>query len=587
MTQKHKRIIDLRKIDTNEAQGLERMIVREDPFYLIENGLLKIKTKHGEFIPLKLNFTQQYVLNIIKKAWIEGKAIRLLILKARQEGISTESEAIIYSIISTQPNRNGVIVADDDDGANYLFEMSKTYHDASEDHLKPILKRSNRKELVFKAIRSAIYVQTANKPNSVRKYTYQIAHLSEFALFPYPNELMTALNQTVPNLPKTIIIIETTAKGKKKIDNEIRGKVGNGSRYFYDEWKKAKAGETDWIAVFIPWFWHEEYTTPIYEDGERIALENSLDDEEKNLLKTLNLRTGRTVSLEQIKWRRWCIKNNCGGDVENFHQEYPSTDEEAFIIGGNPYFDVKTLREMRTYCINPKTGDLQWEYDRIVFRNKGVGNFKIIEDPVPYENYIIGADVAAGINGGDYSVIEVLNARTLMEVAQWRGWISPELFGYELNKVGLYYNKALVGCEVNQHGLTSLIALKNLNYPNIYFKQSFQHGEPKSTGQIGWLTNTLTKSLMCESLAQLIRDKSLRILLEDTIDELLDFGQNLEAMSRRDDIVISLAIAVELWKLHPYLRKQKEKEDYIPMFYQNRSNNLSNIKKGGRCGYGG
>ena len=42
-------------------------------------------------------------------------------------------------------------------------------------------------------------------------------------------------------------------------------------------------------------------------------------------------------------WRRWCIKTNCGGNVELFRQEYPSCAEEAFLFSGTPFFDNQKL----------------------------------------------------------------------------------------------------------------------------------------------------------------------------------------------------------------------------------------------------
>jgi len=579
------------KLSNNDIIKFEKMAVEEDPFYLLENGFLFIKTKKGELIRLVLNFTQKYILKIIKEMWYKGEPIRLLILKARQEGVSTMLVAFIYSIMSTQSNRNAVLLADDIDGTDYLFEMAKIYYEKMESHLKPEIKKSNRKILEFKDIHSLINVHTANEPDAVRKYTYQLALLSEFALYPYPKDLMLAISQTIPMMPKTMAVLETTAKGKGK-KSMVKGKKGAGSTYFYKEWQKVKKGESDWRNIFIPWYWHEEYSTPIYEDAERIELENSLDEDEKGLRKIINERTNDFITLEQIKWRRWIIRNNCQGDVENFRQEYPSNEEEAWISGGRPRFSITALREMSKRTLTPRVGDLKWENDRIVFNASDKGRFKIAEEPLEDEQYVIGADVGGGKEEGDPSVVVILSARTFREVAQWWGFIEPELFGYELNKIGLYYNIAMVDVESNNHGLTALMSLKNLNYPNIAHQMSFKSGEPQETKQIGWTTNRYTKYLMFNFLATVIWERSLLLSFEDTIDELMDFGEDLEAMSGRDDIVVALAIAVEGWRLNPYLRRVRSRPDTNEPIYaliRNRQNNLDVVVGGGnksRCGYG-
>jgi hypothetical protein len=567
------------KYSDEDILRLEQLAVEADPFYLIEKKRLWITTKDAEFQPLELNFTQKYVLGIIKKAWYSGIPVRVLILKARQEGVSTLIEAIIYVLTSVIPNMSGVIVADDKDGANHLFNMSKLYYEKMEGHLKPEIERSNRKELKFHATRSRINIHTANEPNAVRKYTFQLSHLSEFALFPYPKELMTALSQTVPKRPKTLIIIETTAKGKGK--KLIVGKTGNGSAYFHREWQRAKAGETDWIRIFVPWYWDAGYSFPIYLDSERKEIERTLDEEEKGLLKIINERTGKPITLEQLKWRRYVIKNDFNGDVEQFHQENPTNEEEAFISGGRPRFRIPLLREVRKRCIKPKVGDLKLIDDKIKFVPDNKGYLKIIEDPLECENYVLGADVAGGGQGedADWSVVSVISCRTFREVAQWRGKIEPVKFGYEMNKVGRYYNLAISGIERNNHGLTAIMALQDYKYPNIYYQQVFHTGETVSTKQIGWTTTVANKMFMCNHLEEVLRDHSLSLSLEETVDELIDFGDDLESQTGNDDIVIALAIAVEMWNLRKV--KQVKDENYVPRRLRNREKPESS-----RMGYG-
>jgi len=43
----------------------------------------------------------------------------------------------------------------------------------------------------------------------------------------------------------------------------------------------------------------------------------NLNDYEKNLINLYG------VNFNQIKWYRWKLKNDCGGDVDLMHQENP------------------------------------------------------------------------------------------------------------------------------------------------------------------------------------------------------------------------------------------------------------------------
>ena len=57
---------------------------------------LKIKNKKSEIIPFKLNYPQQKLYDVIKQEKRLHKPVRIIILKARQMGFSTLTEAILF-----------------------------------------------------------------------------------------------------------------------------------------------------------------------------------------------------------------------------------------------------------------------------------------------------------------------------------------------------------------------------------------------------------------------------------------------------------------------------------------------------------
>ena len=95
----------------------------------------------------------------------------------------TNAAKIIVPIIAII---NAFVVADDLDGANYIFEMQKLYHEYLQDHLKPTIKHSNEKKLAFSGLNSQILIDTADNRNIGRKFTIQLAHLSECSRFTQP-----------------------------------------------------------------------------------------------------------------------------------------------------------------------------------------------------------------------------------------------------------------------------------------------------------------------------------------------------------------------------------------------------------------
>jgi hypothetical protein len=70
----------------------------------------------------------------------------------------------------------------------------------------------------------------------------------------------------------------------------------------------------------------------------------------------------RDEILEQLHWRRWVIRNNFAGDLDRFHQEFPSTPLEAFMTTGRHVFNVGYVRRMQNRVKalpEPKTGRLE------------------------------------------------------------------------------------------------------------------------------------------------------------------------------------------------------------------------------------
>ncbi len=298
------------------ALAAEKALALHDPFTLIEDGHLKITTKGATLETFKLNRAQKRFLSRIKLLWMENRIIRINLLKARQLGLTTLIEAIIFSLTSYSENTNSLIIADDLDGSNYIFGMSKLYQEQMEDHLRIPEKRSNEKKLEFDGIHSQILIDTSANPAAGRKYTFRLVHLSEYAFFDNATDLMDGLSNSVPALPRTIIIKETTA---------------NGLNHFKDEWDAAANGESDYVNIFLPWYLGDDYRMAVDKSfvvGDRGMGE--ITGDEKMLY---NLLTSEGVDFieERLQWRRWCIRNNCRGYVTVFRQEYPSTPQEAFV----------------------------------------------------------------------------------------------------------------------------------------------------------------------------------------------------------------------------------------------------------------
>ena len=175
--------------------------------------------KKSKIIPLKFNEPQLQYYNIIKQLKEQNKPVRIIILKARQMGFSTATEAIFFKETVTKSNIHTAIVAHKEDSTTNLFNMSKLMYNELPDAIKPEKKASNAKELVFNnkygtGLNSKIKCMTAGGEGIGRSDTINNLHLSELAFWTGDKkETLTGLLQAVPNTPDTMIVIESTANG--------------------------------------------------------------------------------------------------------------------------------------------------------------------------------------------------------------------------------------------------------------------------------------------------------------------------------------------------------------------------------------
>ena len=301
----------------------------------------KIRDKQGNLISLKFNSAQEKFYSLLKENY-GNKPTRIIVLKARQLGISTFTEAFITFMTMFTPNTSSVLMAHLSESASAIFNMTKLFVNELPIGMQPQQKYSNAKEIVFdgdNGLKSSIRVMVAS--DATRGSTYKFAHLSEVAFWEHPEEALLALNQAIPMTNDSLIVIESTA---------------NGFNYFYNLWQDAVNGRNDYTPLFFPWYVDPLYTRP-YDGFELTSYE-------------LDIKERYDLTLDQLQWRRWCIANNCGGDETKFRQEYPITPEEAFILSGTSIFNTEQILEHMKNLPSPlRVGYFNYDYDGLHITN--------------------------------------------------------------------------------------------------------------------------------------------------------------------------------------------------------------------------
>ena len=520
----------------------------------IEN-FLYIKKKDTEVALLKINQPQQKFYDVLKRQSEAGKPMRVIILKARQMGFSTLTEAILFKRTATRANVTSGIIAHKDDATTNLFNMSKLYLQELPEQLKPETRASNAKEIIFDnrtgtGLRSKIKCMTAGGDGVGRSDTFQNLHLSEVSSWNNAKEILDGLLQAVPNKPDTLVVIESTAKGYD---------------YFKELWDKACAGENDFEPLFCAWWELDEYRMP----ADNIVL----TEEEKELKKLYNLDD------EQIAWRRWCIRNNCGGDINTFKQEYPACPEEAFLASGECIFDkdivISQIERNRPLISGWKRGEFEYKKTILPVRNangevvatekkisdicfveKENGLITIHEEPQVRTNkqgevtemrqYSIGGDTA-GL-GDDYYTAKVVGNDNLQTAATLhKQRIDEDKYADQLYCLGWYYHWALIGIETN-YSYVPTRELAELNYPNLCQRERLDTTYKEMQKVLGFETNKTTKQVILQALIVAVRDNPATECDINTLKEMLTFvrkenGKQEAQEGYHDDLVMAKAIA--------------------------------------------
>lgn len=300
-------------MDAMEKQIRKRL---KDDFIHYASKCLKIRSKSGQITPFILNKPQTYIHEKVENQKREFGRVRVVILKGRQEGCSTYVEGRFYWIVTHHFGMLAFILTHDSDATNNLFEMAQRYHEHCPAVIKPALNYSNAKELIFGSLDSGYKVGTAGNKTVGRSSTIQLLHGSEVAYWPNASEHAKGILQAVPLEKNTEVFIESTANG-----------IGN---YFHEQWQLAESKESDFMPIFIPWYWQDEYKRELIEEEHFVITE-----EEEMLVNYYKL------TIPQLNWRRYKIKEftTQGNDgLKSFMQEYPCNPQEAFQHSGENNF---------------------------------------------------------------------------------------------------------------------------------------------------------------------------------------------------------------------------------------------------------
>ena len=521
---------------------------------------LKIVDKKSQLIPFVHNIAQLKVHNAMALQIKHDLAIMLIILKARQEGISTFIEACIFERINNYMNSHSCIVSADKDSTEKVFRMCETFQQEMPVNIKRFTDRASAKEIRYKQPwRSSMLCQTAGKKVLGRGGTTKYVHATEVAFWSNAEKQLLGLLQEVPNEPNTLIALESTANG-----------VGGA---FYDTyWAAVKRLRNDphdfsgYLPIFLSWQDFPEYQTPLPQGCKSVP--NITPDIEDYIKEGMAM--GISLSPEQIYFALLTVQNKCGGDISRFKAEYPRTAREAFQSTGRMVFNPNDLDIMEQRCKPPMaTIEFYEDEGKVKYRhvNRRANCWSVWKWPVKNHSYCCFGDVAEGVlsnindpkSDPDRSVAGILDRNHFEVPITYYGRPDTIEFADQMILAAKYYNYAWSSPEMNSIGQSVLDAFKRADYPYIYSREHKEETvQREDSSKLGWKTTTLTRKPMIADLQAVIKEKEHELTVFDIrfIEEMRVFIWNAQGKAQaetgeHDDCVITLAGLIQLHQRCP------------------------------------
>lgn len=309
------------------AERAERLRRLRDDFEYFARHCLRIRQKDGKVVPFKLNKAQKHLHGRLEAQRRATGRVRAIIVKGRQLGASTYIQGRFYWRLWGGKGLRAFILTHEQAATDNLFAMAKRFHDNVPDLLRHQTQAANAKELAFAGRDCSYSVATAGTKGIGRSATLQLFHGSEVGFWPNAEDHVDGVLQAIADADGTERLFESTANG-----------IGN---VFQRRYAAAQRGASDEEAIFIPWYWGEDYRRDCPEDWQPSRQwadyqeRHHLDDDQLYwaFVKNRDMATATGQTPDEPCWK--------------FKQEYPATAEEAFQTAGNSFIPSDDIAAAR------------------------------------------------------------------------------------------------------------------------------------------------------------------------------------------------------------------------------------------------
>lgn len=528
---------------------------------------LTIDSKETGVSPLTLYGSQQRFLQEVCEGLDRGVR-HFVCLKARQLGISTVSLAMDLFWLSVHEGLQGALITDTEGNRDKFRILLERYIASLPRRLRAGVVKNNRSNLVLANGSVLDYVvagtRKAGAATMARSRAWNFVHGTECSSWGSEEGVASMMASLAQKHPDRLYVFESTARGKN---------------LFWEMWNDATEDVHTQKAFFIGWWAKDDYSVDRDDPRFKDYWTGKLDPGEEVLARAVKKRYGVEIAPEQIVWHRW-MRTVKIGDEDLMNQEYPWTDEQAFIESGKSFFparrvadDIAFIRRERIafkgYCYRMTDNFMQTELEQ-VSRARDT-ELRIWEDPHPNGIYVVGVDPAYGRSDlKDRHCIELYRcfADALVQVAEYATDV-PETYqvAWVLAHMAGSYKNVWINLEINGPGpavMRELQHLRQLMDAGYLREQAnerqmddvfsatrwYLYHRPDSLGAgyaYGWKTTADNKILILNQMRDAYSLRHLRIrsvpLLQE-METVIQDGSSIEASGRnKDDRVFATALA--------------------------------------------
>ena len=224
-----------------------------------------------------------------------------------------------------------------------------------------------------------------------------------------------------------------------------------------------------------------------------------------------------------------------------------------FIMPGKCVFDAGAVQEGLAKAKNGERGNLVWTSEhkgKVNWLPDPNGEYEVWHKPQKDTEYLMAADVAEGLEHGDYDALGVLDRDNLRLAAVYHGHCDPDVFADVIHRLAVWYGSPTVAPEANNHGLTTISHLK-IEYSDIYRSMVYDKTADEEREKLGWHTTPKTRPLLVDAIKRAVRERYVDIPWRRFWDEAMNFvrhpnGKEAAREGYWDDGVIMMGILMHV-----------------------------------------